>query len=98
MAQKLWTLADIDDYQSVSETKADLDWADLVTLDLSKFDQPDGRQKLAAQLKDAIHKVGFFYIINYGLSKEQVDQQFNLAKTVFQLPQEEKNKYLVNKS
>ena len=35
-----------------------VDWADLVTLDLSQFDLPGGKQKLANQLKDAVHKVG----------------------------------------
>jgi len=39
-----------------------VDWADLVTLDLSKFDAPGGKEQLAAQLKDAVHNVGFFYI------------------------------------
>lgn len=37
-------------------------WADLITLDLSKFDEPGGKQKLASQLKDAVHNVGFFYV------------------------------------
>lgn len=40
-----------------------VEWADLVTLDLSKFDRPNGKQELASQLKDAVHKVGFFYIV-----------------------------------
>lgn len=35
-----------------------MDWAELITLDLSEFDKPGGKQKLATQLKDAIHKVG----------------------------------------
>jgi hypothetical protein len=35
-----------------------VDWADLVTLDLSQFDVPGGKQKLANQLKDAVHNVG----------------------------------------
>jgi hypothetical protein len=33
-------------------------YADLVTIDLSEFDQPGGKEKLAAQLKDAVHEVG----------------------------------------
>lgn len=37
-----------------------VDWADLVTLDLSQFDVPGGKQKLANQLKDAVHNVGPF--------------------------------------
>lgn len=33
-------------------------WADLVTLDLSKFDQPGGKQELAADFIRAIEEVG----------------------------------------
>lgn len=35
-----------------------VDWADLVTLDLSQFDTSGGKQRLAEQLKDAVHRVG----------------------------------------
>ncbi|KAI3332148.1 Clavaminate synthase-like protein [Xylariaceae sp. AK1471] len=80
-------------YQQVPETKYELDWADLMTLDLSQFDQPGGKQKLATQLFEAIQKIGFFYIISFGLTQEQVDRQFALGKEVFQLPAEEKLKY-----
>lgn len=38
-----------------------VDWADLVTLDLSQYDLPGGKQKLASQLQDAVHRVGFLY-------------------------------------
>lgn len=73
--------------------KPPVDWADLVTLDLSIFDTPGGKEKLAAQLFDAINKIGFFYITNFGLSQEEVDQQFAIGKEFFQLPTEEKLKY-----
>lgn len=36
-----------------------VDWADLVTLDLSQFDTPGGKERLAKQLDEAVHKVGF---------------------------------------
>ncbi|KAI1176049.1 2OG-Fe(II) oxygenase superfamily protein [Nemania sp. FL0916] len=80
-------------YHQFPETKYDLDWADLVTLDLDQFDQPGGKQKLASQLFDAIQKIGFFYIINFGLTQEQVDEQFAIGKEVFHLSMEEKLKY-----
>lgn len=70
-----------------------MDWADLVTLDLSKFDQPGGKQALANQLQEAVHKVGFFYITNFGLSQEQIDRQFAIGREVFKLPTEQKLKY-----
>lgn len=68
-------------------------WAELVTLDLSKFDQPGGKQALATQLKDAVHNVSFFYITNVGLSQSDIDRQFAIGKEFFSLPTEEKVKY-----
>ncbi|KAK1246279.1 hypothetical protein MKX08_000081 [Trichoderma sp. CBMAI-0020] len=80
-------------YHQVPETAHELDWADLVTLDLSQFEEPGGKVHLAKQLQEAIQKIGFFYITNFGLSQEQVDRQFAIGKEVFRLPTEEKLKY-----
>ncbi|KAL7914322.1 hypothetical protein GGI35DRAFT_490577 [Trichoderma velutinum] len=81
---------DIPTYHQIPETKYELDWADLVTLDLSQFDKPGGKERLAKQLHEAIQKIGFFYITNFGLSQEAVDRQFAIGKEVFNLPMEEK--------
>lgn len=35
-----------------------VDWADLVTLDLSLSDTPGGKEKLAEQLRDAVQNIG----------------------------------------
>ena len=70
-----------------------MDWADLGTLDLSKFDEPGGKEALAKQLFEALRTIGFFYIINFGLSQNQVDRQFAIGKRVFELPTKEKLKY-----
>ena len=83
-------------YQDIHETTADLDWADLINIDLSQFDLPGGKQKLAAQLKNAISTVGFFYVTNFGLSEAQVDEQFALAAAIFDQPTKEKQKYRVS--
>ncbi|KAK5109751.1 hypothetical protein LTR62_006591 [Meristemomyces frigidus] len=80
-------------YEQVPESSHDLDWADLVTLDLSTFDQPGGKEALAAQLRHAVHAVGFFYITNFGLSQKEVNQQFAIGREIFKLPTEEKLKY-----
>jgi hypothetical protein len=45
-------------YEQEKETSVALDWAKLVTLDLSKFDQPGGKHELAAQFTKAIEDVG----------------------------------------
>lgn len=83
-------------YTQAKESSYELNWADLVTLDLSEFDQPGGKQELARQLKDAVHNIGFFYITNFGLSQDEVDNQFAIGKEVFNLPMEEKLKYRAN--
>ncbi|OAK95338.1 2OG-Fe(II) oxygenase superfamily protein [Phaeosphaeriaceae sp. SRC1lsM3a] len=80
-------------YDQVPETKYELNWADLATLDLSQFDVAGGKERLAKQLFDALDKIGFFYITNFGLSQEAVDRQFAIGKQLFELPTEEKLKY-----
>ncbi|KIX03691.1 uncharacterized protein Z518_07244 [Rhinocladiella mackenziei CBS 650.93] len=80
-------------WTQVPETEHDLEWADLVTLDLSQFDTPGGKEALASQLFDAVNRIGFFYITHFGLTQEQVDRQFSLCKQVFDLSESEKLKY-----
>lgn len=70
-----------------------MDWADLVTLDLSEFNRPGGKESLAKQLFQALQTIGFFYIINFGLTQGEVDRQFAIGKSVFELSTEEKLKY-----
>ncbi|EHK99344.1 Clavaminate synthase-like protein [Glarea lozoyensis ATCC 20868] len=83
-------------YTHPPETNEKLNWAELVTLDLSDYEREGGKERLAAQLEHAVHHVGFFYVKNYGLSPEEVDQQFKLAKSFFALPVDEKAKYEVD--
>ncbi|KII84624.1 hypothetical protein PLICRDRAFT_46005 [Plicaturopsis crispa FD-325 SS-3] len=80
-------------YSSIPETTADLEWAELVSLDLSTFENPGGKEALAQQLKYAVHNVGFFYVTGFGISQEEVDRQFELSHEFFDLPLEEKLKY-----
>lgn len=65
----------------------------MATLDLAKFDTPGGKEALAKQLFAAIQNIGFFYIVNFGLSQAEVDQQFGIGKELFELPTSEKLKY-----
>lgn len=50
---------DIPVWERPSETKYDLDWADLSVIDLSRFDEPNGKQKLAEQLRNAVRPILF---------------------------------------
>ena len=51
-----------------------VDFADLAVIDLSKFSTPEGRAELATTVRDAMRTNGFFYVINHGMSPEQVCQ------------------------
>ncbi|KAI9730899.1 MAG: hypothetical protein M1834_005617 [Cirrosporium novae-zelandiae] len=75
------------------ETKLQLEYADIPILDFSWFDLPGGKEKLTAQLKEAVEQTGFFYVVNFGLSQEQIDRQFSLGKNILELPEDEKLKY-----
>jgi len=83
-------------YTHPPETQESLPWAELVTLDLEDYNRPGGKERLAKQLEHAVHHVGFFYVKNFGLSQEQIDQQFTLAKNFFDLDTEEKAKYEID--
>ena len=46
-------------YTHPPETKQDLPWSELVTLDLEDYGRPGGKERLAKQLEHAVHHVGF---------------------------------------
>ena len=51
-----------------------MEYADIPLIDLSAAFTKDGRANLEVtkQLVDAMHKVGFCYVVNHGYSPEQV--------------------------
>ncbi|KPI38414.1 uncharacterized protein AB675_12065 [Cyphellophora attinorum] len=61
-------------------------------IDLSIYEQPDGKHRLAKQLRNAVHTTGFFSVINTGLDQAEVDRQYDIAQAFFELSLEEKNK------
>ncbi|KUL91965.1 hypothetical protein ZTR_01384 [Talaromyces verruculosus] len=83
----------LEKYDHVPVTKEDLDWAELITLDLSLYDQPGGKEQLVKQLDHAVQHVGFFYVKNFNISQEEVDFQFALGREFYGLPLEEKLKF-----
>jgi isopenicillin N synthase-like dioxygenase len=91
-----YSFAHLKPYVQPPETKEELPWSELVSLDLSDLDRPGGKQRLASQLSHAVHHVGFFYVRNFGLSQAQIDRQFTLAKNFFDLPLAEKLTYEVD--
>ncbi|KZT02258.1 Clavaminate synthase-like protein [Laetiporus sulphureus 93-53] len=81
-------------FNFVPETKEDLDWADLVTLDFSLLSTPEGKKQLAQTLVKAVREYGFFYVKNFNISQERVNRQFSIGKQFYELPLEEKLKYV----
>ncbi|EGV64056.1 2OG-Fe(II) oxygenase superfamily protein [Yamadazyma tenuis] len=64
-------------------TKEQLSHAELTVLDLSKYDEANGKYELAQELKTAVSKDGFWSIIGHGISPEEVSRQFALSKHFF---------------
>ncbi|KAF4624224.1 hypothetical protein G7Y89_g13949 [Cudoniella acicularis] len=90
------TIKDLPVYEYPKQTEAQLDWANLEALDISKLDQPGGKKALATQVLNFIDKNGFFYVTGHGFLNEQITRQYALAQEFFHLPLEEKTKYLAN--
>lgn len=49
------TKPSIEPWTRPKETNENLDWAPLTTIDLSRFDEPGGKQELAQKLNDAVY-------------------------------------------
>ncbi|KAG6839742.1 hypothetical protein C0991_012121 [Blastosporella zonata] len=73
-----------------SETSAPLDWAQLVSIDLSIFDAPNGKVQLAQSLKDAVTNWGFWVVTGTGLDAKEIDRQFSIGNAFFKQDLEEK--------
>jgi hypothetical protein len=54
-----YDFANLERYVHPPETKEDLPWSELVTLDLEDYARPGGKERLAKQLEHAVHHVGF---------------------------------------
>jgi len=81
-------------FDFVPETKENLDWADLVTLDFALLTTPEGKKQLAETLVKAVREDGFFYVKNFNISQERVNRQFAIGKQFYEIPLEEKLKYV----
>jgi isopenicillin N synthase-like dioxygenase len=69
-------------------------WCVVANIDLSKFHSPGGKESLAKQLIEAVRTKGFFYVTGYGIPQEEVDRQFALGQAFYELPLEEKLKWV----
>ena len=86
----------VEPYTRPPTTKEALDYAPLVEIDVSKFDEPGERQRLAAQLEDAVRNVGFWIVTGHGIPDEEVLRQLSFANAFFHSPLENKQKVKID--
>eukprot|EP00249_Psilotum_nudum_P008715 c21463_g2_i1 orf=1-375(-) len=70
----------------------DLQNTKLACIDLSSPDLAAS----AASIRQALLDIGFFYIINHGISQEFIDEVFDQSRKFFALPDKEKVKVFRN--
>ncbi|KAJ6567007.1 hypothetical protein B0H19DRAFT_1139129 [Mycena capillaripes] len=63
-------------------TQHDLPWADILTVDLSRYDT--NWEELVEIVSTALERDGFFYVVGHGLSAETLSRQFDLAQLTFE--------------
>ncbi|KAI9495595.1 hypothetical protein BDB00DRAFT_759711 [Zychaea mexicana] len=63
------------------------------TIDFTDFS--DRSETIAQEIFQACKSTGFFYVVNHGIPKQQVDRAFELSKSFYDLSYEEKSKYKV---
>src|SRR5271154_6210579 len=79
-------------FEPVKSTSEKLEYADLPTLDFAELKTGDaGKAKLAETHNKCMRTQGFFYIVNHGLSEEEISRQVDIGYTVLsETPLEEK--------
>lgn len=70
-----------------------MDYIKLQNIDLSRFDDPQARQKLAVQFYDAFTTEGFVTISGHGISEEVWDLQMDLCNTTMTMDPKDKVPY-----
>lgn len=59
------------------------------TIDISNIDgSPTQRKAIAAEIREACEKCGFFYVKNHSIPQQEIDEVFDLLKRFFALPHE----------
>ena len=77
---------------TVIDPFADVETTPLAIVDFSGFDtDPAARARISDEISKACSEIGFLVLVNHGL--EGVEKEFEIAKELFALPYEEKEKF-----
>ena len=63
-------------------------------MDFNLLGTPEGKKQLAQTLVKGVREDGFFYVKNFNISQDRVNRQFAIGKRLYDLPLEEKLKYV----
>lgn len=61
----------IPEWKTPPVTQHELEWADILTVDLSTFQSE--KNQLVRTVETALHRDGFFYVVGHGIDKEKVN-------------------------
>jgi isopenicillin N synthase-like dioxygenase len=73
----------------------DKGFSSVPVLDYSFTKDPSTRPEFLSRLRDALINVGFLYLSNPPVSRDDIDLVIDLAPKLFTLPQEKKNSLLM---
>ncbi|KAK7461122.1 hypothetical protein VKT23_009048 [Stygiomarasmius scandens] len=73
-------------------TEEEVEWADILTVDLSLYDTD--KQQLIDTVQTALERDGFFYVVGHGIPQEILKRQFAVGQLTFdEVPREEKEEH-----
>lgn len=69
-----------------------IDADEIPVIDISRIysDNIEDRKAVAEQVREAAHRIGFFYITNHGIDPEHAENTFKQAKRFFSQPEKRK--------
>ncbi|KIM92251.1 hypothetical protein PILCRDRAFT_327 [Piloderma croceum F 1598] len=73
--------SDVPDWKPPKTTEASLEWADILTVDLSLFET--NRSELVDTVATALQRDGFFYVVGHGIEAEKLKRQFAIGQLTF---------------
>lgn len=79
-------------------TARSIDVQEIPVIDMSGLGSADAaaRMEVAARMREAAERIGFFYVSNHGVPQAQVDAIFDTSRRFFALPPERKAGVLIN--
>ncbi|KIY49859.1 Clavaminate synthase-like protein [Fistulina hepatica ATCC 64428] len=79
-------------WQKPPVTKEDVEWANILTVDLSLYDT--NKDQLIDTVREALQRDGFFYVVGHEVPQADLDRQFDIGLHAFDgVTPEEKKQY-----